>query len=49
MRRIRIVIPSPLIVRGAISYKNVNVVLNVYSPEQMNVEGKRQSIRYVIS
>ena len=23
---------------GAISYKNVNVVLNVYSPEQMNVE-----------
>jgi hypothetical protein len=23
---------------GVISYKNVNVVLNVYSPEQMNVE-----------
>ena len=23
---------------GAISYKNVNVVLNIYSPEQMNVE-----------
>ena len=23
---------------GAISYKNINVVLNVYSPEQINIE-----------